>query len=331
MTDTKETKSQNQTAASDEDNLPSQNGDAAQPALDEDLLGDENTIDRLLMKEDFTDLEEIPGEENASQTTTDAAPEDEFDEFADDEDLLAQEPQTTSESSASDANGKSDDFLMADFDISGDEEPADPEAAENTAAPVDETPPPPEEQATATPDASEGVSREPDTSKELTELIGRVDTLHDAIDSLQAKVASQPEELEKLTREQKKSKKALEQSLQKTALLGKAALASAILALVAIGVMVAMFFSGQSDVEQLQEKIIAVEDDLSALVVNQKTGELQQLKKDFSRLSERLAGLGTQMSALQDKTTRDMQAGAAPNDAVQQGINDNSEQIAKAK
>ena len=153
----------------------------------------------------------------------------------------------------------------------------------------------------------------------------------DLTDSLQAKVASQPEELEKLTREQKKSKKALEQSLQKTALLGKAALASAILALVAIGVMVAMFFSGQSDVEQLQEKIIAVEDDLSALVVNQKTGELQQLKKNFSRLSERLAGLGTQMSALQDKTTRDMQAGAAPNDAVQQGINDNSEQIAKAK
>ncbi len=328
MTDTKEIKSQKQAVASDEDNQNVQEGDNAQAALDEDLLDDENTIDRLLMKEDFADLEEIPGQENDLPADTVVEANDELDEFADDvEDLLQPEPQ--SESIESDDNDKNDDFLMADFDISGDDEFAEQAAAE-TVAPADEPPPAPEEEPTATSEAPETEPQEPDSRIELAELFGKVDTLQNTIESLQTQAGSQPEELEKLTREQKKSQKALDQNLQKSVLLGKGALAAAILALIAIGAMAALFFGSKSDVEQLQEKVIAMEDDVSVLIGNQHTDELQQVKKDFSQLSTKLNDLSTQFAALQAKMPQGTLAGSEQNDAIQQGLTKNSTQIAAA-
>jgi len=324
MTDTKEIKSQKQADQSNEDNLLKQDADSAQTGMEEDLLDDENTIDRLLMKEDFAGLEEIPGEENTAQSN--ASAEDEFDEFAADEnDLLQSEPQAESMESVD--NDKNDDFLMADFDISGDDEFAGQAAAE-TAAPADEPPPSPEEEPTASSETSDAEPQEAASGIELAELSGRVDTLQNAIESLQAMAVSQPEELEKLTREQKKSTKALDQTLQKSALLGKGALATAILALIGIGVMAVLFFGSQGDIEQLQEKVIAMEDDLAVLVGKQNAGELQQVKQNVSQLTTKIADLSTQFAALQDKLVSGTLPAPTQDDAIQQGLSENSTQIA---
>ena len=254
MTDTKEIKNQKQADKSNEDNLLKQDADSAQTGMEEDLLDDENTIDRLLMKEDFAELEEIPGEENDlpanASADTAVAEGAKIDEFADDEEDLL-EPGAQSEADESDGNGANDDFLMADFDISGDEEFAEPAAAETVAA-VDEPPPSSEEKATAPSEAPIANPQTTDSGGELVDLHNKVDSLQKAMESLQAQAESQPEELEKLAREQKKSTIALHQTLQKSALLAKGALAAAILALIGIGVMAALFFASQGDVEQLQ-------------------------------------------------------------------------------
>ena len=301
----------------------------------EELMDDEEAIDRLLMDEDFDRLEEpqesqIDEKQMRAEEVLDEI--DEFaddDEFSDDADYLPSGEQTRQESDPEDrtadsaASSGEDDFLLANFDISGDEEDIDEGVVTQKSEPVTEAVV--EDSITdSTVDETENLFAEANVvEQEIPEQPGQpvedvlsqgvvnpvdlgpiqiqLDQLTEQLATLQEQALSPSEALEKLIKDQKSLKKSLQQSTKKTKLHTNIILAVAVLALLLAGGMAAMVFSLQTELEQLYTQVLSVEDEMSELDIPKNDIELKQLRQTIAQLSFNFDDLNSQMFQLNNK------------------------------
>lgn len=249
----------------------------------DDLIDDEDAIDRLLV-----DDGEVAGAEDNSN---------EIDEFSDDEkdefsvdDLIDSETdreskegaetveQIRSEKTLDDGlevdNKKDpeDDFLLADFDISSDDEEAVPAvvAPELESQVIVET-------ASATVPDNTAIDA---LNVQVTELRSENDNFKLQIAELVAlnsRVDPNVEEIETLQKGQRKLSKAIKENESKVPVVTFIALAVAILALLIGGGLGAIGFGADSNVTELSELVVTLEEEIETLAAKDSSADIKKL------------------------------------------------------
>lgn len=267
-----------------------------------ELIDDEDTIDRLLMD---NELDESPSENTEvddefseadfiKSTESESSSENELTEI----DELNEDGITSknAEQAAKENSEDTDDFLIADFDISTE----DDEDTETLSDPVEEDTQAENIQQTSEPPSPEPRQDNEDTELSKTssdELNAQISQLWAENETIKQQIAqlndsssanesdTSAEEIENLLQEQRKLKKAIKESDAKIPVVTYVALGIAIVALILSGVLGAIGLDAQSDAVQITELIATLEEEVDIIIAKDNSTDITALNNKINLLS----------------------------------------------
>ncbi len=336
----------NENTSSDEfsNELDAMLNEAESSAEEDELIDDEDAIDRLLMddsEEESSKEEEIDefAEDDPIDSVIEEAmsanniEEEEEDDFNIDELVDSIEPDTTSDNELAEiddfgnddtpesipeteqsaeenidpdpapADDSSDDFLIADFDISAEEdedelvlEDETPEIVNN---PIEEnnqieniqasSEPPPSLSPQAITDIAQSKTAIDELNAQISQLWTDNESFKQQITELSSSTStsqdnSYAKDIDSLQKEHRKIKKSLIEGDNKTPLVTYIALGIAIVALLVGGGLGAIGFGAQSDVSDLTELVATLEEEIEIITVKNPHSDIEKINKKISTL-----------------------------------------------
>ncbi len=241
----------------------------------------ENLADELLNEQEPVAVEPSPTvDEEVSMSEDNIA---EIDEFADESD---------------------EDFLLADFDITADEEISEEEGsldafepsveAEKTVSIEEPAEPVVEQSSEAVSEAQVSATQSTTMSNEQND---RILSLENAVADLKSSL-NETEAIDKIIKSQKKFAQNTEETTAKVKKFSVSALIIGLLALI-IGITVLVLNLGvQSHLDEVQNTLLDIEDSLAVPLINPATKKIEQVQEHVARLEAEVKALQDQLTEL---------------------------------
>jgi len=277
----------------------------------------EDEVDEFAEDVELSNLESDTVDElldAASQTEIEKPFEVEADSFADE--LLNEQAEDDGSSMSEDnmteidefADESDEDFLLADFDITADEEISDnsgnvdmPEKPAESEKPVIiESEPVIEQISEPEPALQPSPQVSVPSAAILNDQSDRILSLENAVADLKNSL-NETEAIDKLIKSQKKSARNSEEATAKVKTFSISALIIGLLALI-IGITVLVLNLGvQSDVEEVQNTVLDIEDRLSVPVINPDAKKIEKLQEHVNSLNTEIKTLQSQLAEVSIK------------------------------